>query len=112
MGTHPQRSRSRASREPYHDYKDGHIVQRRITPATIDMLVRIYSRRRYATPEYVAALLGLDYNSTIVRFKALRELSMRVLKLCEKQETNLGDRLVGYLYSELDTEGYSRNKRL
>jgi hypothetical protein len=107
MGETAQRSRSRASREPYRHFSDGHIVKRRITPATIEMIARIFSRRRYCTPAYAAALLDLNYNATCVRFKGLREESVKVLKLCEPQETDINKRIIGNLYSELDIEGYA-----
>jgi hypothetical protein len=71
------------------------------------MLVAIFARRRYSTPEYVARLLRLNYGATNSRFKELREDTMRVLKLCDIQQVNAGLRMTGYLYYELDSEGYA-----
>ena len=109
MSTPAQRSRSRASTEPYRHFSDGHVVVRNVANhlPTQEMIVRLYTNHRYCTPEYAAALLGRNYNATCVRFKALREDGVKVLKLCKRQQDNVGERLVGMLYSELDTEGYA-----
>lgn len=100
-----QRSRSRASIEPYHHYKDGHIVTPRLTMRMRQELAETYSRVRYSTPEYFGMLHGRScYTATCEFFKSMRVL--RILKLCDHQENNPGERLVGRLYCELDTEGY------
>lgn len=97
--------RSRANTDPYHHYKDGHAVQHRVTPGRRAMVVRVYRRRRYATAEYIAALLDLNYGATNRTMKALRRL--KVLKLCDLQEANAGLRMTGYLYCEPAAEGFA-----
>jgi hypothetical protein len=104
MDGHTQRSRSRASTEPYFNPRTGEVVERHIRDSDIDIL-KLFARHRYISAPYAAALLGRSEQGVSRRLRALKEKDVALVKLCETQREDRNLRTVGYLYYDIDAAG-------
>jgi hypothetical protein len=104
MDARTQRSRSRASREPYFNPRTGEVVERHIRDSDIDIL-KLFARHRYISAPYAAALLQRSEQGVSRRLRALKEKDVGLVKLCETQREDRNLRTVGFLYYDIDAAG-------
>lgn len=99
-----QRSRSRASTEPYFNPRTGEVVERHIRDSDIELL-KLFARHRYLSAPYAAALLQRSEQGVSRRLRSLKEQDVALVKLCETQREDRNLRTVGYLYYDIDAAG-------
>jgi predicted transcriptional regulator len=104
MDARTQRSRSRASTEPYFNPRTGEIVERHIRDSDIELL-KLFAHHRYLSAPYVAALLQRSEQGVSRRLRSLKEKNVGLVKLCETQREDRNLRTVGFLYYDIDAAG-------